>query len=144
MRGLRPTYTYSQTRDGGGKHLSGYGKTQTDRRALTSWRRQREAPVSTRKESYRPTRTHQLETRGRHLSEHGKNPTSRRALTDWRRQREAHKYQNMERVRPTDVHSHPGDDRGRHLLGHIRNRLTNAHSLPGDGRERHLSGHGKK
>ena len=61
------------------------GKTQTNRRALTSWRRQREAPVRTRKKTDRSTRTHQLERRGRHLSGHRKKQTDRRALTDWRR-----------------------------------------------------------
>ena len=92
--------------------MSGLGKKQTDLDALTSWRRQREGLVRTRKETGRPRRTHVLETaeggtcqdtersrpseagshsrdgRGRDLSGDGKKPTDRSALTFWRRQRE--------------------------------------------------------
>ena len=109
----RPTDAHSPTGDVRGRHLSGHRKEQTDRRALTSWRQQREALVRTPKETDRPTRTHFLQTaevgtcqdternrstdahsqtgdsRERHLSGHQKKQTDQRALTNWRWQREA-------------------------------------------------------
>jgi hypothetical protein len=97
--------------DGRGRDLLGYGKKATGGGALTSWRRQREGLVRTRKESDRARRTHVLETaeegicqdterkrpreghsrpengRGRDLSGYGTKATERGALTSWRRQR---------------------------------------------------------
>ena len=64
----RPTNAYSLPGDGRGRHLSGYGKNPTNRRALTSWGQQREAPVRAQKAN-RPTDAHSLSGngRGRHL-----------------------------------------------------------------------------
>jgi hypothetical protein len=111
-QGNRPTEAHSCSGDGRGRDLSGYARKQTDRGALTSWRRQREGLVRTRKETDRPRRTHVLETaeggtcqdtqgnrpteahsqtgdgRGRDLSGYTRKPTDRGALTSWRRQRE--------------------------------------------------------
>ena len=90
----RPTDAHSPTGDGRGRHLSGHRKRQADRRALTSWRWQREVLVRTRKETDRPKHTHPLETE------------------------EGGTCQDTERYRPTDAHSLSGDGRGRHLSGH--------------------------
>ena len=108
----RPTEVHSHSGGGRGRYLSGHGRKPTDRGALTSWRRQKEALVRTRKEIDQSRRTHLLETaeeetcrdmkrnrpievhsptgdgRGRDFSGHGKKPTGRGALTSWRRQRE--------------------------------------------------------
>ena len=89
----RPTEAHSQTGDGRGKDLSGHGKKLTDRGGLTSWRRQREGLVRTRKETNRLRRTHILETAERGTC------------------------QDIERNRPTEAHSQPGDGRGRDLSG---------------------------
>ena len=61
-QGIRPTEVHSLPGDGRGRDLSGHARNQTDRGALTYWRRQREGLVRTRKESDRPRRTHFLET----------------------------------------------------------------------------------
>ena len=68
MAKIRPTNAYSLPGDGRGRHLSGYGKNPTNRRALTSWGQQREAPVRAQKAN-RPTDAHSLSGngRGRHL-----------------------------------------------------------------------------
>ena len=116
----RPTDAHSQPGDGRGRHSSGHQKKQTDRCALTSWRRQRQALVRTMKVTDRPTRTHPLETA------------------------EGGTCQDTERNRPTDAHSPTGDGRGRDLSGHRRNRPTDVHSQTRDGRGMHLSGHEKK
>ena len=77
-----------------GRDLSKHRKKPTDRGALTSWRWQREGPVSTQKETDRPRHTHFLE-----IVEGGT-------------------CQETETNRLTDAHSHPGDGRGRDLSGH--------------------------
>ena len=87
----RPTEAHSPTGDGTGKNLSGHGKKLTDRGALTTWRRQREGLVRTRKESDRQGCTHTLETA------------------------EGGTCQDTQRNRPTEVHSQTGDSRGRNL-----------------------------
>ena len=70
MERNRPSDEHSLSRDSRGKDLSRHGKKPTERgkekkatekRALTSWRRQREGFVRTRKETDRMTRTHFLE-----------------------------------------------------------------------------------
>ena len=74
--------------------MSGHRKKLTDRGALTSWRWKREGIVRTQKEIDRPRRTHILETA------------------------EGGTCQDTERNRPIEAHLHPGDGRGRDLLGH--------------------------
>jgi hypothetical protein len=83
---IRPPDAHSPTGDGRERDLSEHGKNPTDRRTLTSWRRQREALVRTWNKSDRPTRTHMLETAEEAIVRtRGKKQTNRRALTSWRR-----------------------------------------------------------
>ena len=119
----RPTEAHSLSGDGRERDLSGHGKKQTDRGALTNCRRQREGLVRTRKETDRPRRTHIL------ILETAEEGTC----------------QDTERKRLTEAHSLSGhhDSRRRDLSGHGK-KPTNAHSHSGDGRGRNLSGHGKK
>ena len=108
----RPREGHSQAGDGRGSDLSEHGMKSTEGRTLTSWRRQWERLVRTRKEINQGEDTHVLETaegatcqdternqpreghsqtgdgRGSDLSGHGKKLTKGRALTCWRRQRE--------------------------------------------------------
>ena len=101
---------HSLTGDGRLRNLSGKVKKVTEGDVLTSWRRQKEGLVRTRKESNRGRGTCQLETaegwtcqnteikradkgcspagdgRGRDLSEHVKKAAEREALTSWRQQ----------------------------------------------------------
>jgi hypothetical protein len=147
--------------------LSGQGKKQTERGALTLWRQQREGLVRTRKETDQARGTHVLETaeratcqdtkrnypneghslpgdgRARDLSGHEKKPTDRGALTSWRRQREGlvKKRKGMDRVRGT--HSLETVEGGTRQDTE-RNGLSEGHSLPGDSKARDLSGHGNK
>ena len=58
----RLTEVHSPTGDGRGRDLSGHRKKLTDRGALTSWRRQRERLVRTRKQTNQLRHTHFLET----------------------------------------------------------------------------------
>jgi hypothetical protein len=94
-----------------GRELSGHGKNPTDRGALTSWRRQREEPVRTRKGPDRPRRTHFLETA------------------------EGGTCQGTERSRSTKAHSLPGESGGRELSGH-RKKATKRDGLTNWRRER--------
>ena len=157
----RPTNEHSLPRDGRAREMSGHGKKQTDRRALTFWRRQREKLVRTRKETHQPAHSPTGDGRGGHLSGHGKKQTDQRALTNWRRQSEAvvrksketdrptrtHSLgmaergtcQDTERNRPTDAHSLSGDSTGRHLSGHENDRPTNANSPTRYGRGKHMN-----
>ena len=147
--------------------MSGLGKKLTDRGRLTSWRRQREGLVRTRKETDRPRCTHQLETaergtcqdternqlteadphpgdgRERDLSGHGKKLTDRGGLTIWRRQREGLVRTRKETDRSRCTHQLETAERGT-CQDTERNRPTEAHSQTGDGRGKDLSGHGKK
>ena len=94
MERNRPTEAYSLSGDGRGRDLSGSRKKPADRGPLTSWRRQREKLVRTRKETERPKSTHQLET-----VEEGT-------------------CQYTERNRPTEAHPLPADGRRRDLSGY--------------------------
>ena len=113
----RPSEWHSQTEDSRGRDLSGHRKNPTERRALTSWRRQREGLVRTPKEIDRARGTHKLKTAERGTC------------------------QDAERNQLSEGHSLPGDGRGRDLSGYGRNRAGGRHSLSGDGRGRDLSGH---
>ena len=123
--------------------MSGHRKNPADRGPLTSWRRQTEGLVRTRKVSDRPRPTHQLKIadrgscqdterirpteahsltvdgRQRDLSGHRKDPTDRCLLTSWRRQTGT--CQATETIRPIEAHSRTGDGRQRNLLGHRNN-----------------------
>ena len=102
----RPSDAHSPTEDGRGRDLSEHGKKQTERRALTSWRRQKEGFVRTQMETNPATCTHFLET--------AKGGTC----------------QDTERNRLNDAHSHPGDGRGRDLSGQREtDRATRTHFL---------------
>jgi hypothetical protein len=90
----RPSEGHSRPEDGRGSDLSGHGKEQTKRGALTPWRRQREKLVRTQKETERARGTHFLE-----MAEGGT-------------------CQDTERNRPNEAHSPTGDDRGRDLSRH--------------------------
>ena len=100
----RQTEAHSPTGDSRGRHLSGHGNKPTDRGALTSWRRQREALVRTRKQTDRLRCTHFLETA------------------------EGGTCQDTGRNRPTEAHSLSGYGRGRFLSGH-ENRPTDRGAL---------------
>ena len=141
----QPQEGHSLPGDCRGRGLSGHGKKPTERGALTSWKRQREGLVRTRKESNRARGTYSLET--------GEGGT----------------HQDKERNRSSEGNSLPGDDRGRdlsavrtqkeidrsrgtHTLETVeggtyqdteRNRPCKGHSLPEDSRGRDLSGQGK-
>ena len=95
----RPSKVHSLPRDSKGRGLSRHRKKPTEQVALTSWRQQREGLVKTWKEIDQAWGTHVLET-----AERGT-------------------YQDTDRNRPSKGHSHPGDSRGRDLLGH-RKKLT--------------------
>ena len=58
----RPSKAHSLPGDGRGTDLSEHEKNPTERGRLTSWRRQRQGPVRTRKESDQARCTHFLET----------------------------------------------------------------------------------
>ena len=90
----RPTEAHSRPGDGRGSHLSGHARKPTDQGALTSWRRQREALVRTRKETDRLRRTHHLETA------------------------EGGTCQDTERKLPSGGRSHPEDRREKVRSGH--------------------------
>ena len=146
--------------------MSGHGKNQTDRRALTSWRQQRKTLVRTRKGTDRPTSTHFLETaergrcqdternrptdahslsgdgRGRNLSGHGKKHINQH--THQLETVEGGTCQATERNRPTNAHSQTGGAERGNCQKIERNKPTDAHSLSRDGRARYLSGYGKK
>ena len=92
----RPTEARSHPGDERGRGLSGHGKKPNGRGALTNWRRQREEPVRTQKESDQSRCTHILETA------------------------EGGTCQDTERNGPTEAHSLPGDSRGRDLSGYKR------------------------
>ena len=147
--------------------MSRHRKKPTDRGALTTWRRQREGLVRTRKETDRPRRTHILKTaeggtcqdternqsteahshpgdgRERDLLRHRKKPTDRGALTNWRWQREGLVRTRKQTDRPRRTHILEAPEGGT-CQDSKRNRPTEAHSQTGDGRERDLSGHGNK
>ena len=57
----RACSAHSLAGNGRGRDLSKHGKKPTQQRALTSWRRQREGLVMTRKEAGRAKHTHSLE-----------------------------------------------------------------------------------
>ena len=113
----RPSDAHSLSRDSRGRDSSGHGKKATEKRALTSWRRQREGFVRTRKETDRMTRTHFLE-----MAEGGTCQDTKETDQTTR----AHSLETAEE----------GTCQDREI-----NRLSDAHSLPGDGRRRDLSGH---
>ena len=147
--------------------MSGHRKKSTEGRTLTSWRRQRERLVRTRKEIDRGKDTHLLETaegatcqdternhpsdahllpvdgRGSDLSGHRKKSTEGRTLTNWRRQRERLVRTRKEIDREKDTHSLETAE-GATCQDKERNRPRGGHSLAGDGRGSDLSGDGKK
>ena len=146
--------------------MSGHGKKPIDRGALTSWRRQRDRPVKTQKETDQPRHTHSLETaeggtyqvternrpteahsltgdgRERDLSGHRKKPTNRGTLTFWRWRREGPVRTRKETDRPRRTHQLETAEEGT-CQDTETNPPTEADSLPGDSRGRDLSGHGR-
>ena len=163
---IRPTKAHSHPGDDRGRDLSGHRKKQTGRSQLTSWRRQREGLVRTRKETDRPRRTYNLEgaeggtcqdtqinrppeahsqpgsVRGRDLSGHGKKPTDRGTLTNWRWQKErlVRTRKQTDRLRRT----HKLETAvGGTCQDTERNQPTEVDSHSGDGRGSDLSGHRK-
>ena len=139
----------------------------TKRELLTSWRRQKEGLVRTRKETDRARGTHFLETaegvayqdterslpkewnsrprdgRGRNLSGHRKKSTEGRTLTCWRRQRERLVRTQKQIDRGKDTHFLETAEEAT-CQDTETNRPREGHSLPGDGRGSDLSEHGKK
>ena len=92
MQGNRPTEAHSRPGDGSGSDLSGHPRKPTDRGALTSWRRQREELVRTRKETDQLRHTHSLETT------------------------EGGTCQEMQGNRLTEAHSRPGDGSSKRVI----------------------------
>ena len=136
----QPSEAHSQTGDGKGRDLSGHINKPTDQGALTSWRRQRDGFVRTRKETDRERCTHKLETveggtcqgtertdrarRTHQLEMTGGGTCQGTKETD--QAMRTHKLeggtcQDTERNRPSKAHSHAGDGRGRDLSGHGMN-----------------------
>ena len=156
MERNRPTEAHSLSGDGRGRDLSGDGKKPAEQGALTSWRRQGEGLVRTRKETNRAKHTHFLErvergtcqemkkkptievhslpedSIGRNLSRHGYKPTDRGTLTIWRRQGEGlvRRWKETGRPRRTHILETAGGGTCRDME---RNRPTGAHSHSGDG-----------
>ena len=118
----------SPTGGGRGRNLSEHGKKATEGRGLTSWRRQREELVRTRKERDSSTETHFLNTTEQEYVRTRKE-SNQETLTCWRQQRgtcedletnrpgegdsptvaEGVTREDMERNRPSEGHSHSGD-----------------------------------
>ena len=94
----RPSEGHSLPGDRIGRDKSGYGKKQTERGALTSWRPHRQGQVRMRKETDRARGTHKLET-----ASAGTN-------------------QDTGRNRPSEGHSQTGDRIGRDKSGHEKKR----------------------
>ena len=126
--------------DGRGRDLSGHGMKSTEQGMLTSWRRQREGLVRTRKGTERVMHTHFLETaEGGTCQNTEKKPTERGALTFWRQQREGvvKTWKETDRAR----HTHKLETaEGKTCQDKETNRASDAYSLSGDGRRRDLSG----
>ena len=155
MERSRPSEGHSLPGNGRGRDLLGHRKEPTDQGALTSWRRQREGVVRSRKATNQARgtheletgeegtrqdterndqlrRTHKLETRtGRDLSEYRKKPTDQCALTNWRRGREVLVSTQKEANRPRCTHS-LGTAEGGTCQDTERNQSTEAHSRTGD------------
>ena len=155
---------HSPTGDGRGSILSGHGKKQAERGALTLWRQQK-GLVRTRKETDRASRTHKLETaegatcqdternrpsdahsrpgygRWRDLSGYRKKQAERDALTNWRQQREGLIKTRKETDRVRGTHVLETAERGI-CQDTERSRPSKVRSLPGDGSD--LSGYEKK
>ena len=123
--------------------MSGHGKKSTEPGALTSWRRQREGLVRTRKEIDQARRTHFLETtKGGTCQDTERNrPSQAHSLPA---DDEGGTSQDKENNRLSEAHSLPEDGRGRDFSGTERNRPSEAHSQAGDGRGNDLSAHSKK
>ena len=158
---------HSQTEEWQGRDLSGYGKKQTVRGALTFWRWQREEFVRPQKEINQARHTHSLEMagggtcqdternwpseahslsgdgRGRNLSGHGKKLTERGTLTSWRQQKEGlvSTQKKNERARHTHILK---TEEGGTCQDTEKNWPSETHSLSGDGRWKNLSGHRKE
>ena len=106
MEKNQPSEACSLPGEGRESDLSRHGKKPTDRGALTSWRRQREGLVRTRKETDRPRCTHILETAlGGTCQDTEKKPTERSTLTNWRPQREelVRRWKETDRPRRTHI-----------------------------------------
>ena len=134
---------------------------------LTSWRRQKEGLVRTRKEADRASGTHFLETaegvayqdnersrprewnsrprdsRGSDLSGHGHKSAERRTLTTWRRQRERLVRTRKQIDQEKDTHLLETAE-GATCQDTETNRPREGHSRAGDGIGSDLSGHGNK
>ena len=91
----RPSEAHSRSRDGKGRGLSGHGKKQTERGALTFWRWQRKGLVRAWKKTDRARRAHVLE-----MAKEGA-------------------CQGTERNRPSEARSRPGDGKGRDRRAHV-------------------------
>jgi len=102
MQRNRPSKRHSQTGEGKGRDWSGHGKKKTKRGSLTSWRRQREGQVRTRKESDCTRHTHNLEAT------------------------EGGTCQDTEGQPPSEANSLAGDHRGRYLSGLERKAIEQA------------------
>ena len=134
---------YSHSEDNRGRDRSGHGKKRTERSALTSWGRQREGLVRTRKETDQARHTHNLETAGGQICQ----DTERNRLT-----KHTHKLETVEEGTCQDTETNR-PRRCTHVLERAevgacqdmeRNRASEVHPLSGDGRDSNLSGHGKQ
>ena len=99
--------------------LSRHGKNETERRALTSWRRQREGLVRTRKIK-RPSDVHSLpgDGRGKDLSGRTRKATDRATRTHQLETEDGGICQDAESNRLSEAHSHSGNVRGTNLSGY--------------------------
>ena len=101
------------------KDKSVHGNKQSERRVPTNWRSQREARVTTRKETEQVRGTHGLERRRRYKSVQGNKPS----------ERGTHKLESVEEGTSQDTET---------------NRASEGNSLPGEHKGRDKSGHGNK
>ena len=124
--------------------LSRHGTKETERRALTSWRRQRAGLVRTRKIK-RPSDVHSLpgDGRGKDLSGRTRKATDRATRTHQLETEDGGICQDAESNRLSEAHSHSGNVRGTNLSGHEK-KQTERRGLTNWKRQRDLSGHGKK
>ena len=167
METNRPSEGHSRAADGRGSDLSGHGNKSIERKTLTSWRRQRERLIRTRKQIDRRKETHKLETaegatcqdietnrrkRDTHFLEtaegatcqaHRNKSTERRTLTLWRRQRERLVRTQKQIDRRKNTHKLETAE-GATCQDMETNRPREGNSLSGDGRGSDLSGHGNK
>ena len=124
--------------------MSGHGKKQTERDALTNWRQQCERLVRTQIETDRARLTHVLDmAEGRTCQDTERNRLSKSHSHPGRRQREGLVMTRKETDQARRTHSLEAAEGGI-CRDTERNQASREHSLSGDGRRMALSGYRKK